>query len=426
MGKPLKFLISVATFSFLAACGPGVKNPQAASAPPPSLVEFVTVQKRDVPIYSEYAAQTYARDTVDVRGRVDGYLEKRMFQVGSEVAAGQVLYVLDLRPYEAEVARSKGDLAQAVANLEFAKNQVALVQAQADLAQANANLLKAKQDVDRLRPLVKEDAASQQDLDNATAALQANQANVDAKRANVEQNRLNTVAQIDVARATVASRQAAVRTAELNLDYATIKAPIAGRIGDTTVQVGGLVNHSSAQPLTTIVPLDPIWVRFKVSETEYLSFRRRTGQEQDKTRSNPLRLVLADGRVHEFEGKYQNATNQVDPKTGTLELQATFPNPDRAILPGQFGRVRLHLEDKNAVIVVPQKAIVDLQGSQSVLTVGSENKVVAHSVVTGLRLDDGWIVEQGLKPGDRVIVEGLQKARPGSPVNPKPYQPRSK
>ncbi len=403
-----------------------MQKSQASSQPPPSLVEFVTVHPTDVPIYSEYAAQTYARDTVDVRGRVDGYLEKRLFQVGSEVAEGQVLYVLDLRPYEAEVARAKGDLAQSEANLEFAKNQVALVQAQADLAQANANLLKTKQDVDRLRPLVKEDAASQQDLDNATASLQANQANVDAKRANVEQTRLNTRAQIDVARATVDSRQAALRTSQLNLDYATIRSPIAGRIGDTTVQVGGLVNRSSAQPLTTIVPLDPIWVRFKVSEAEYLNFRRRTGQEQDQTRSNPLRLVLADGRVHPAEGKFQNATNQVDPKTGTLELQATFPNPARSVLPGQFGRVRLHMEDKKDVIVVPQKALVEMQGMQSVMTVGADNKVVARSVVTSQRLDEGWIVEQGLKPGDRVIVEGIQKARPGSPVNPKPYQPRSK
>jgi membrane fusion protein (multidrug efflux system) len=317
-------------------------------------------------------------------------------------------------------------LAQAEANLEFAKNQVALAQAEADLAQANANLLKSKQDVDRLRPLVKEDAASQQDLDNATASLQANQANSDAKRANVEQTRLNTRAQIDVAQATVESRKAALKTAELNLDYATVRAPIAGRIGDTTVQVGGLVNHSSTQPMTTIVPLDPIWVRFKVSEGEYLSFRRRTGQEQDQTRRNPLRLVLADGRVHDQEGHFQNATNQVDLKTGTLELQATFPNPERSILPGQFGRVRLHMEDKRGVIVVPQRAVVELQGMQSVMTVGDDNKVMARSVVSGQRLDEGWIIDQGLKAGDRVIVEGIQKARPGSPVNPKQYQPRSK
>jgi membrane fusion protein (multidrug efflux system) len=424
--RPLIVLLLTAVGSLLSGCRSSSPNAQAASPPPPPPVEVVNVEQQSVPIYSEYAAQTYARDMVDVRGRVDGYLEQRLFQVGSEVTAGQVLYILDLRPYEAEVARAKGDVAQAVANLEFAKNQVALAQAEADLAQADANLLKSKQDVDRLRPLVKEDAASQQDLDNATASFQANQANVNAKRANVEQNRLNTRAQIDVAGAQLESRKATLRTAELNLEYATIRSPIAGRIGDTTVQVGGLVNRTSAVPLTTIVPLDPIWVRFKVSEAEYLNFRRRTGSEQDQTRRNPLRLVLADGRIHEYEGKFQNATNQVDSKTGTLELQATFPNPNRAILPGQFGRVRLHMEDKKDVIVIPQKAVVELQGMQSVLTVGPESKVVPRSVVTGQRIDEGWIIEQGLKPGDRVIVEGVQKARQGTIVNAKPYQTKAK
>lgn len=223
----------------------------------------MTVSAEDVPIYNEYAAQTYARVMVEVRGRVDGYIEKRLFQVGSDVKAGQVLYVLDLRPYEADVARAKGELAQSEANLEFAKRQVSLAQAEADLAQAQANFVKANQDVNRLRPLVKEDAAAQQDLDNALAAMDANQANVNAKKANVEQNRLSTRAQIDTAQAQVESRRALLRTSELNLEYATIHAPVSGRIGDSLIQVGGLVSHNSALPLTNIVPLDPIWVRFK-------------------------------------------------------------------------------------------------------------------------------------------------------------------
>jgi membrane fusion protein, multidrug efflux system len=418
MPKSLVLFPMLLVFS-LAGCQSGPKSIQAASFPP-APVAVLEVQPQDVPIYSEYAAQTYARDMVDVRGRVDGYLEKRLFQVGSDVQAGQILYVLDLRPYEAEVNRAKGDLAQAVANLEFARHQVALAQAEADLAQADANLLKTRQDVERLRPLVKEDAASQQDLDNANAALQANQANVNAKRANVEQNRLNTRAQIEVAEAQVESRKAALRTAELNLEYATIRSPISGRIGDTLVQVGGLVNHSSAQPLTTIVPLDPIWVRFKVSENEYLTAQRRADKSGQR---RPLRIVLADGTVHPYDGYVQNTTNQVDLKTGTLELQATFPNPTRNILPGQFGRIRVEQDTKNNVLLVPQKAVQEMQGMQSVFTVGPDNKVVVRSVVTGERVDERWIIEQGLKPGDRVIVEGMQKARPGAPVNPRPYQP---
>lgn len=414
------FAVALLICIFSWGCGRETKTASAAALPA-APVAVIQVEPETVPIYNEYTAQTYARDMVEVRGRVDGYLEKRLFQVGSDVAAGQSLYVLDLRPYEAEVARAKGDVLQAQANLEFARKQVALAQAEADLAQAEANQLKAKQDVERLEPLVRQDAASQQDLDNATAALKANQANVNARRANVEQTKLSTRAQIDTNAAQVESRKAQLRTAELNLEYATIRSPISGRIGDTLVQVGGLVNHASAQPLTTIVPLDPIWVRFKVSESEYLAYSKRT--DQSEQRSRPLELVLADNRTYPYPGHYENAVNQVDVKTGTLELQAKFPNPQHSILPGQFGRIRLHIDERKNVVLVPQKAVQELQGLQSVLTVGPENKVLARSVVTGERVGERWIITQGLKPGDRVIVEGLQKARPGAIVAPQPYKP---
>ena len=404
------------------ACRSGSPTSSAAAYPPP-LVTVTKVSAENVPIYSEYAAQTFARDMVEVRGRVDGYVEKRLFQVGSDVKAGQTLYVLDLRPYQADVQKARGDLAQSEANLEFAKRQVALIQAEADLAQAEANLLKAKQDVERLQPLVKEDAAAQQDLDNATAALKANEANVNAKKANVEQNRLSTRSQIDTTQAQVEANRALLRTAELDLEYATIRAPIGGRIGDSLIQVGGLVTRTSTQPLTTIVPLDPIWVRFQVSEAEHLAFQRRQQRDQERVRETPIELILADNTLHPYTGHIENAVNQVDPKTGTLQIQATFPNPEHAILPGQFGRVRLRINDRQNAILVPQKAVQELQGLQSVLTVGADNKVLARSIVTGDRVGERWVVEQGLKPGDRVIVEGIQKARPGMVVNPQPYQP---
>src|ERR1051325_11322325 len=296
-------------------CQSEPRTTRAASIPAPP-VAVTEVVPQDVPIYSEYAVQTFARDMVEVRGRVDGYIEKRLFQVGSDVTAGQVLYELDLRPYQADVAKAKGEVAQSEANLEFARKQVAWVQAEAALAQAKANLLKAKQDVDRLRPLVKEDAAAQQDLDNAIAALQANEANVNAKKANVEQTRLNTRAQIDVTQAQVDAVRAALRMAELNLEYAVIRAPVSGRIGDSLIQVGGLVTKTSPQPLTTIVPLDPIWVRFKVSEAEYLNFQRRNEQDKNQARSAPFELLLADNSVHPYKGHFENSMNQVDPKTG--------------------------------------------------------------------------------------------------------------
>jgi membrane fusion protein (multidrug efflux system) len=400
------------------SCGENGKSQTPPHLPPP-LVSVVEVQPEDVPIYREYTAQTFARDMVEVRGRVDGYIEKRYFQVGSDVKSGDVLYTLDLRPYQADVEKAKGDLEQSRANLEFAKKQVALIQAQADLAQAQANLAKARQDVTRLEPLVKEEAAPTQDLDNAKAALDANQANVDSRKANLEQTRLSTRNQIDSTAAQVKSNEALLRNAELNLEYATIRSPIGGRIGDTLIPVGGLVSKSSATALTTIVPLDPIWVRFKVSESEYLAYERK--RQAGGETNPPLELVLADNLVHPFPGKLQNTLNAVDSKTGTLEVQATFSNPKHNVLPGQFGRVRFRSDERNGALLVPQRAVQEIQGQQSVLTVGPDNKVVPRTVVPGERIGERWVIEQGLKPGDKVIVEGVMKARPGSPVNPQPF-----
>jgi membrane fusion protein (multidrug efflux system) len=399
----------VAASLLLVGCQPA--NATSAAAAPPALpVAVVTVTPERAPIYKEYAAQTFARDMVEVRGRVDGYIEKRLFQTGADVVAGQPLYVLDLRPYQADVQKAAGNLAQSEAGREFAARQVGLLQAEADLAQAQANLVKAQQDVERLRPLVAQEAAAHQDLDNAMAALRANEANVRARQANVEQARLSTKAQIDTTAGQVESNRAALQSAQLSLEYATILSPISGRIGDSLVPVGGLVSRNSPQPMTTIVPLDVIWVRFKLSEAEYST--------QGLRRNSPLQLVLATGGVHPHTGRLENTVNQVDSKTGTIELQATFPNPQRTILPGQFGRVRMLVEDRGNAILVPQKSVTELQGTQTVLTVDTENKVLARSIVTGERIGDRWVVLQGLNPGDRVITEGLQKAAPGSIVEP--------
>jgi membrane fusion protein (multidrug efflux system) len=410
---------------FMAGCGGGARAEK--HAPPPALVLVTEVQPGDVAIYSEYSAQTFARDLVEVRGRVDGFIQKRLFEVGSDVEKGQVLYELDLRPYQAEVAKAAGDVRQSQASLQFAKNQVALLQAQADLAEAEANLAKSKQDVTRLEPLVKEEAAAQQDLDNARAALKANQANVEARKANVQQNRLSTQAQIETTAGQVESNKALLRSSELNLEYAVIRAPISGRIGDSLIPVGGLVSKASATPLTTIVPLDPIWVRFKISESEYLTYRERhdSGDPRRAISKVPLEIVLANGAAHPYPGHIQNTVNQVDQKTGTLELQATFPNPRHNLLPGQFGRIRFLREERHDAILVPQRAVVETQGLQSVFVVSPDNKVLLRSIVPGDRVGDRWIVNQGLKPGDRVVVEGTMKIRPGMTVTPQPWIPQT-
>ncbi len=410
--------IAISLALFNAACSSKANEAKAPPQFPPTSVSIVEAKTENVPIYKDYSAQTFSRDMVEIRGRVDGYIEKRLFQVGADVRAGQPLYTLDRRPYEAEVQKAKGDLQKALADLDFAKKQVSVSQATADLAQAEANSLKAQNDVTRLQPLVKQEAAPTQDLDNATASLRANQAASNAKRANLEQTRLQARTQIDSVSAQVESQRALVRTAELNLEYATIRSPISGRVGDTLVPVGGLVSKTASQPLTTVVPLDPIWVRFKVSEAEYLGTMKRANTEVSRL---PLELLLADGTTFPSPGHIQNTVNQVDPKTGTLELQATFLNPRHMLLPGQFGRVRMRVNERDDVIVIPQRALQELQGLQSVYTI-VDGKAVVRSVVMGDRVGQDQIVDQGLKPGDKVVVEGAMKLRPGAPVSVQPYK----
>ena len=395
-----------------------------AQGPAPAVpVTVLQIEPRDVPIFDDFAAQTYARNSVDVRGRVEGYIEKWLFQPGSEVKAGQVLYVLDVRPYEASLEQAQGNVRQSEADLEFARHQVSLLQAQANLASAQANLLKAQQDHERLKPLVQADAASQQDLDAAVAALKANEANVRSAQANVDQTSLSTRTQIASMEGKVEALKGALRTADINLQYATIRAPISGRVGDTLVPVGGLVTPTSAQPLTTIVPLDPMWVRFKVTESEYLKWAER-GQSMAGGRL-PLTLILADGSEFPSQGRIEDALNQVDPKTGTLELQASFRNPTHTLLPGQFGRVRVQVEERKDALLVPQKAVQQLQNMQTVYTVSADNKVLMRAVTTGARVGELWVIEKGLRPGDRVIVDGLLKVRPGAIVQPMPYSASS-
>jgi membrane fusion protein, multidrug efflux system len=422
-----RFPASAAAFIFVCmvcglawiGCSTSQGKGRTKESPPPSVL-VVEVRPVDIPIYSEFAAQTYARNMVEVRGRVEGYIEQWKFKPGSEVSAGQILYVLDLRPYEASVQQARGTLSQSEADLEFARNQVSLLQAQANLASAEANLVKARQDYERLNPLVEADAASKQDLDAAMASLKANEASVRANKANVDQAALSTRTQMDATKAKVESLKAALLTAELNLQYGTIRAPIDGRIGDSMIPVGGLVTPNSSQPLTTIVPLDPIWVRFKVTEAEYLSWTK-----QGKTTLGsgvPLRLILADNTEFPSKGYIANTLNQIDPKTGTLELQACFPNPKHAILPGQFGRVRVLLEERTNAIAVPQKAVQQLQDMQTVYAVGADNKVMMRVVSAGYRSGSLWLIEKGLQPGERVIVEGQLKVRPGMLVQAKPYR----
>ena len=418
-----RLTVSLTAIAALIALGGCTSQPQAAQAQGPGaapIVEVTPVSASDVPIFSEFPAQTYARNMVEVRGRVEGYIEKWLFKPGSYVQEGQVLYTLDLRPYQAAVQQAEGNVRQSQADLQYARKQLSLLQAEANLAAAEANRTKAQQDYDRLKPLVEQDAAAKQDLDAATAALRAAESAVRANQANVQTTRVNTQTQIQSAEGKLESLNGTLQSANLNLRYGTIRAPISGLIGDTLTPVGGLVTPSSAQPLTTIVPLDPIWVRFKVSEAEYLAYIRRLGNAPE--RLPEVTLILADNSEFPGRGQIENALNQIDPRTGTLELQARLPNPKRILLPGQFGRVRVQTAERKNVILVPQRAVQQVQSIQTIYTVGPDNKIQARAVKTAERVGENWIVEQGLKPGDRIVVEGQLRVRPGMMVKPEPYR----
>jgi membrane fusion protein (multidrug efflux system) len=419
-GNQTRLVCAVLCAVLLALAGCTSDAQQKAQGPPPPLVDVIEVSSADVPIVSEYPAQTYARNTVDVRPRVEGYVEKWLFTPGSPVSAGQPLYVLDLRPLQAAVTQAEGNLHQSEADLEFARGQVSLLQAEANLAASKATLEKARQDYERLKPLVEQDAASKQDLDAATAALSSNQSNVRALQAAVDQARLQTTTQIKSTGGKVESLRGALSSARLNLEYATITAPISGVVGDTAVPVGGLANPTATQPLTTIVPLDPIWVRFKVTEDQYLAMA--SGKVNNLRAEPPITLVLADDSVFPNKGRIENSTNQVDPRTGTLELQARFPNPQRTLLPGQFGRVQVETQVRKNIVLVPQRAVQQVQNLRSVYTLEAGNKVAARPVTTGERIGENWIIESGLRPGDKVVVEGLMKIRPGAQVSPRPWK----
>jgi membrane fusion protein (multidrug efflux system) len=417
---PAAALLSIAA-GLSIGCNSKAQSAAANGQPPLPLVEVMDVAASDVPIYSEFAAQTFARNRVEVRGRVDGYVEKWLFKPGDQVRAGQTLYVLDLRPYRAAVQQAVGNVKQTEADAQFAQQQVALLQAEANLASAEATLRKAQQDYERLKPLVEQDAAAKQDLDASIASLRAAEANVRANKANVEQTTLSASTQIQSTEGKLQAQRGALETAQLHLQYGTITAPISGVIGDTQVPVGGLVSANSAQPLSVIVPLDPMWVRIQMSESQYLAYGRRKAAGQDA-----LQLILADNTTYPHPGHLDSVLNQVDPRTGTLEVQARFPNPEARLLAGQFGRVRLRTDERKDAILVPQRAVQQVQSMQTVYTVGAGNKVEAHAVKTRERVGDDWIVEQGLKPGDKVVVEGQLRIRPGIPVTMKPFLPDRK
>jgi membrane fusion protein (multidrug efflux system) len=411
-GTVAAWLITALVFS---NCGGGSHEPKAATAPPVPVVVAAVIQKT-VPIYTEYTAHADARDTVELRARVESFLEKVHFEEGRPVKKGQLLFTLDKRKYEAALQDAKARLSKARADLEFAKEQVTVDTAKAKLDQAKAQLGKADLDVNRLTPLAKEKAVPQQDLDDALVAQQVGQSNVDAGKANYDTTVLLQKVGVDAATAAVAAAEAAIKNAELDLSYCTITAPMDGLIGQRLVSPGNLVGRGEPTLLATVSALDPLRVSFALSEGEYLMLARRMGQSAK--RPVPIELILADGTPHPHKGKVTIAERAVDQKTGTLTVVAEFPNPERIIRPGQFGKVRGAIDTAENATLIPQVALMEQQGGKTVFVVDKENKVALRSVTLGDRFEDLIIVREGVKPGERVIAEGLQRLRPGMLVTP--------
>jgi membrane fusion protein (multidrug efflux system) len=402
---------------FLWNCG-GETNAQKEKAAPVAPVPVVVtpVIQKTVPIFSEFTARTDARDTVEIRARVEAFLEGIHFEEGRPVKQGQLLFTLDKRKYEAALQSAKAQLAKAQAELQFASEQVTVDTAKAKLDQAKAQLGKADLDVNRLEPLAKVKAVPQQDLDNALVAQQVGKSNVDASKANYDTTVVVQKVTVDQARAAVSAAESAIKQAELDVSYCTVRAPLDGLIGQRLVSSGNLVGRGEPTLLATISALDPLRVTFAVSETEYLMLARRMGKST-KT-PLPIELVLADGTVHPQKGRVTVADRAVDQKTGTLTLVAEFRNPEGLIRPGQFGRVRGVVDTAENALLIPQQTVMEQQSAKVVYVVEKDNKVALRTVTLGDRYENLFIVKEGVKPDDRVITEGMQKVRPGMVVSP--------
>ena len=386
------------------------KTPNTASPEPPPEVQVAEVELRDVPIEHEWIGTLDGLVNADIRAEVTGYLLRQDYKEGSFVRKGQLLFEIDPRPFQAAVLQASGQYEQAQA--QFAQAQAGLITAESQLSNVEATQLRTQLDEDRYAPLFGLHAATRQDLDNARQNNKGQKALVDASKALVETAR----AQIKVARAGIVAAQGALETAKVNLGFTRLTSLIDGIAGVATVQVGNLVSPSSGA-VTTVSTLDPIRDNFTVSEQEYLRLAR-----QDALHHLQVKLILADGSTYEKPGRFWFANRQVDQNTGAIQLTSLFPNPRSILRPGQYGKSRAVIGiDKNALLV-PQPAVTELQGSYEVTVVGHDNRVSICPVKVGERVGTMWVITEGLKPEERIVVEGQQRVRPGMLVSPKPYQ----
>jgi membrane fusion protein, multidrug efflux system len=415
--------VSVATSIVLATAiiSEGCKSKtvqNAAAQPPPPSVVVVSVNQKTVPIYSEFVGQTKADETVELRARVEGILQKVFFKEGAHVKKGQLLFTIDKRPLQAALQSAKALANKAISDLAQASQRTDVLQAQAQLADAQAVLVRANQDVSRLTPLAKEKAVTEQDLDAAIASQKSAKATVDARQANLTNLEAAVKYTIERAQAEVSASKARVIQAELDLSYCDIYSPITGIIGFLQVDEGNLVGRGDATLLATISASDPLMVDFNVSEVEYLKLVDRETVHKGHGENLRFDLVLSDESMHPYQGRFRVLDRTVDPQTGTMKAEASFPNPGSYLRPGQFARLRVAVAERENAILVPQRAVQELQGAKTVMVVDAQNKVSVRTIKLGDKADKDVVVLDGLQAGERVIVEGMQKVRPGAQVNP--------
>ena len=367
--------VAAVALSLAAGCG---KKQEMTLPTPEVYVTQATTQ--DVPVTMELVGQTAGSKDVEIRARVEGYLETVAFREGGYVKAGDLLYTIDPKPFEATVA-----------------------QAAANVATAQAKLAQAQQDVDRLKPLAEMQAVSRRDYDNSVS------------------NRDAAKAQLDAAKA-------ALDSAKLDLGYTRISAPTSGLADISKVKPGNLVGRGESTLLTTISVVDPIYFTASLNEADYLRLaeRRYEGKLPRMKGSPAVELVLANGEVYPGKGQLDAVQRSIDPKTGTLAARLVFPNPTRILRPGQYGRIRFVVDTLEGAVCVPQKAVSELQGVQQVVVVGADRKAEIRTVKAGPRFGDLWAIVDGLKAGETVVVEGLQKVKPGIEVAPKPVEEAAK
>jgi membrane fusion protein, multidrug efflux system len=393
----------------------GCKEAPKAAVRPPEPVKVAPVTQRDVPIYGEWVGTTVGYVTAQIRAHVPGYLISQNYREGTVVKQGALLFQIDPRQYENAVNQARAQVKTAESQLEQAKAAVA--QTEADVVRAEANQKKTALDVERYRPLAGRGSVSQKELDDSVQNNDANIAQVEAARANVA----NAKASVAKSQAEIARAQASLDEALLNLSWTKVTSPITGIAGIKNADIGDLIATSTV--MTSVSQVDPLYVQVGLAEQDYLKWKQRPRTQDEVDKKSDLQIILSDGSVYPHRGTTEIVDRQVGVTTGTISVRGVFPNPEQLLRPGQFAKVRAMVDLKKGALLIPQRAVRDVQGQHEVGVVGADDTVDIRKVELAERVGPLWIVTQGLKPGDRIIVEGLDKVRQGEKVKPQPADP---